>query len=295
MSHYDVVVVGGSYAGLAASLQLARARRKVLIIDSGLRRNRFAEASHGFLGQDGRAPGEIVEEARAQVLRYETVSVHHGRAESARGEKNDFSIWLDNGTAVHAGRLVLAMGVQDILPEIPGLAERWGRHVFHCPYCHGYELNQGRIAVIAVGEVSMHHGLMLPDWGETTLFTNGRFKPDAEQSQALAARGTLVETTAIERIDGEADVVLADGRRLSFDGIFTAPTTVPSSPLADQLGCAFKEGPLGRYVDVSPMMESSINGVFACGDLARMAGSVSIAVGDGAMAGVSAHRSLMFD
>ncbi|WP_137155788.1 NAD(P)/FAD-dependent oxidoreductase [Rhizobium sp. FKL33] len=295
MSHYDVVVVGGSYAGLAASLQLARARRKVLIIDAGLRRNRFAEASHGFLGQDGRAPGQIMEEARAQVLQYPTVSLHQGRAERAHGGKNDFSIWLDDGTAIHGRRLVLAMGVQDILPEIPGLAERWGRRVFHCPYCHGYELNQGKIAVIGVGEISMHHALMLPDWGETTLFTNGSFTPNAEQSEALAARGTLVETIPLQGLEGEADIVLADDRRLSFDGVFTAPTTIPSSPLADQLGCAFKEGPLGRYVDVSPMMESSINGVFACGDLARMAGSVSIAVGDGAMAGVSAHRSLMFD
>ncbi|MDH6266968.1 thioredoxin reductase [Rhizobium sp. SG_E_25_P2] len=295
MSHYDVAVIGGSYAGLAASLQLARARRKVLIIDAGLRRNRFAATSHGFLGQDGRSPGEIVEQARAQVLAYPTVTIHHGRAESARGEKNDFSIWLDDGTAVQARRLVLATGVSDILPEIPGLAERWGRHVFHCPYCHGYELNGGRIAVIAVGEVSMHHALMLPDWGDTTLFTNGRFTPDRQQTEALAARGTHVESTSISALEGEAEIVLADGRRLAFAGVFTAPTTVPSSPLAEQLGCAFKDGPLGRYVDVSPMMESSVNGVFACGDLARMAGSVSIAVGDGAMAGVSTHRSLMFE
>lgn len=295
MSHYDVVVIGGSYAGLAASLQLARARRKVLIVDAGQRRNRFAASSHGFLGQDGRAPGEIVEEARAQVLSYPSVSIHHGRAESARGEKNDFSVWLDDGSAVRARRLALATGVQDILPDIPGLAERWGKRVFHCPYCHGYELNQGKIAVIAVGDVSMHHALMLPDWGDTTLFINGSFTPDAQQIEALAARGTRVETAAITGLEGRADIVLVDGRRLSFDGVFTAPTTVPSSPIADQLGCAFKDGPLGRYVDVSPMMESSVSGVFACGDLARAAGSVSIAVGDGAIAGVATHRSLMFD
>jgi thioredoxin reductase len=295
MSHYDVVVVGGSYAGLAASLQLARARRNVLIVDAGLRRNRFASASHGFLGQDGRAPADIADEARAQVLAYPSVRIHLGMAQSARGEKNDFSVRLDDGSEILARRLVLATGVKDILPEIPGLAERWGRNVFHCPYCHGYELDRGRIAVIAVGEVSMHHALMLPDWGETTLFTNGCFTPDPQQSEALAARGTHVESTSISALEGEAEIVLADGRRLSFAGVFTAPTTVPSSPLAEQLGCGFKDGPLGRYVDVSPMMESSVAGVFACGDVARMAGSVSIAVGDGAMAGVATHRSLMFE
>ncbi|MCV3764815.1 NAD(P)/FAD-dependent oxidoreductase [Rhizobium sp. TRM95796] len=295
MSLYDVVVIGGSYAGLAASLQLARARRNVLIVDAGLRRNRFASTSHGFLGQDGRPPAEIVEEARAQVLAYPNVGIHHGRAESARGEKNEFSVLLDDGSAVQARRLVLATGVKDILPEIPGLAERWGRNVFHCPYCHGYELDCGRIAVIAVGDISMHHALMLPDWGETTLFTNGRFTPDPQQEEALAARGTRVEHALISALEGEADIVLADGRRLSFAGVFTAPTTVPSSPIADQLGCAFKEGPLGRYIDVSPMMESSVAGVFACGDVARMVGSVSFAVGDGAMAGGATHRSLMFE
>jgi thioredoxin reductase len=295
MSHYDAVIIGGSYAGLAAGLQLARARRQVLIVDAGARRNRFAAASHGFLGQDGRAPADIVKDARDQLLAYPTVTIHHGQAESAEGEKDHFSVKLDTGAAVDARRLVLATGVQDILPEIPGLAERWGQRVFHCPYCHGYELDQGKIAVIAVGEVSMHHALMLPDWGDTTLFTNGSFSPDAQQTEALAARGTLVETAAITGLEGEADIVLADGRRLSFDGVFTAPTTVPSSPIADQLGCAFKDGPLGRYLDVSPMMESSVNGVFACGDLARAAGSVSIAVGDGAMAGVATHRSLMFE
>ncbi|MBP2299567.1 NAD(P)/FAD-dependent oxidoreductase [Azospirillum picis] len=291
---WHAIVVGGSYAGLAAALQLARARRSVLVIDEGVRRNRFAHKSHGFLGQDGRPPAEIAAEARRQLMLYRTVTWQAGRAERADAGPGGFSVVDGAGARYDSLRLILATGVQDHLPPIPGLAERWGRSAFHCPYCHGYELNQGRIGVIAVSPLSMHHALMLPDWGATTLLLNGAFEPDAGQSAELARRGVTVEAGTIRSIGGTADLSMDDGRLLSFDGLFVMPRTSAASPLAAQLGCALQEGPLGPYIETDPMQETSVPGVFACGDAARAAGSVTFAVSDGAQAGVALHRSLIF-
>ena len=294
--NHDVIIVGGSYAGISAGLQLARARRKVLVVDAGERRNRFAAQSHGFLGQDGRDPGAIAAEARAQLELYPTVTWIEGRAEGAKRIEGGFAVDLGNASTETARRLVLAAGVSDSLPDIPGLRERWGRSVFHCPYCHGYELNQGRIGVLAVSEHSMHHALMLPDWGTTTLFTNGALVPDAEQLRQLAARGVTVETALVREVNGErADVVLEDGRVVALDGLFTMPSTSLQIPWVEQLGCELEAGPMGDFIRTDAMKQTTVRGVFACGDIARAAGSVALSVGDGAMAGAATHRSLMFE
>jgi len=291
---YDAIIVGGSFAGLAAATQLARARRNILVVDAGLRRNRFAEYSHGFLGQDGRAPGDIIADARAQLLAYPTVEIVDDTATAALATAGGFAVSMAKTGEIAAGRLVLATGVNDMLPAVPGLAERWGRSVFHCPYCHGYEIGKGRIGVLAIGPLSVHQAMLIADWGPTTLLTNGTFEPDVEQARALAARSIDIETQRVTLISGFADVRLADGRLLHFNGLFTASRTSMASPLAEQLGCAFVEGPLGPFIETSGFMQTSVPGVFACGDAARGAGSVSIAVGDGAMAGVGAHQSMVF-
>jgi thioredoxin reductase len=291
---YDVIVVGGSYAGMAAALQIARARRKVMVVDAGLRRNRFAEESHGFLGQDGRPPGQIAEEAKAQLLAYPNVVWTEGRARGVANAENGFEIEMENGHIHSAQRVVLALGVADTLPDVPGLQERWGKSVFHCPYCHGYELGNGSIGVLATGPASMHQAMLIPEWGRTTFFTNDAFAPDEEQLAQLAARGVTVERTPVAAVTGHADLRLADGRIIALAGLFTATSTRPASPLAEELGCALEQGPLGPYVRTDPMKETSVSGVFACGDLARGAGSVSLAVGDGALAGSAVHRSLVF-
>lgn len=293
MTH-DAIIVGGSFAGLSAALQLARARRRIAVIDAGVRRNRFASHSHGFLGQDGRPPGEIVADARAQLAAYPNVDWRQATAVSADGETDGFEVTLEDGEVLRGRRLVLASGVVDGLPDVPGLAERWGAHVFHCPYCHGYELGGGPVGVIASSAVSLHHALMLPDWGPTTLFLNGAFEPDGEQLAALEARGVAIERAAVRRISGEADVELADGRVARMAGIFTLTRTSMASPLAGQLGCRFEAGPTGDFVTTDAMKRTSVAGVFSCGDMARAAGSVTFAVGDGAMAGFAAHQSLMF-
>jgi len=287
----DALIVGGSYAGLSAALQLARARRRIAVVDAGQRRNRFVDASHGFLGQDGRAPGAVVQDAKAQLLAYPNVAWVDGKATSARRLGDGFSVDVADRT-LQASRLVLATGVVDELPPVEGLAERWGRTVFHCPYCHGYELEQGAIGVLASSPLSMHHALMLPDWGTVTFFLNGAFEPDAEQRRALAARGVTVEAAPVARISGAATVELADGRRVELAGLFTATQTRMASPLAEQLGCEFEQGPAGPFLRRT-MMQTTVPGVFACGDAAAAFANVAIAVGDGAMTGAATHRSLI--
>ncbi|OYT90629.1 MAG: thioredoxin reductase [Burkholderiales bacterium PBB3] len=297
MKHIDFVAIGGSYAGLSAALQLARARRQVLVIDAGQRRNRFVdeagETSHGFLTQDGRAPAEIAADAREQLMNYPNVEWMHGTAEDARVASDgrlEFRVGTDT---ISARRLILATGVRDELPPVPGLAERWGRSIFHCPYCHGYEMNAGRIGIIAASPLALHHALMLPDWGSPTLFLNGAYTPSAEDLAAIARRGTQVEPVLIDRIDGHADVVLQDGRTLTMNGLFTQPRTLMSSPIAEQLGCALEDGPMGLFIKVDEGKATSVPNVFACGDAARAAGNVTLAVADGAMAAFGAHRASM--
>lgn len=290
---HDVIIVGGSYAGLSAGLQLARARRKVLVIDAGLRRNRFAATSHGFLGQDGQAPGIIAAEGRSQLMEYPTVTWVQDSVVQAEAEQGGFSVRTQCNGGFQAKRLILATGVVDELPGIDGLQERWGKRVFHCPYCHGYELGQGRIGVLATSPLAMHHALMLPDWGSTTLFTNGVFTPNAEQQAQLDRRGVSVESAAVTRISGErADLELADGRIVQLDGVFTMSRT-RLSPLAEQLGCGRVDGPTGPYLHTDETRQTSVAGVFACGDASLAAGSVALAVAEGVRAGVGAHFSLI--
>ena len=290
---HDVIIVGGSYAGLSAGLQLARARRKVLVIDAGQRRNRFAATAHGFLGQDGQAPDVIAAEGRSQLMEYPSVTWVQDSVLQAATAPGGFRLHTQYNGGFEGRRLILATGVVDELPALEGLAERWGTRVFHCPYCHGYELDEGHIGVLATSPLAMHHALMLPDWGTTTLFTNGVFSPDAEQQAQLDRRGVNVECGAVRRICGErADLELHDGRLFSLDGIFTMSRT-RISPLAAQLGCELADGPTGPYLHTNDMRQTSRPGVFACGDTSLAAGSVALAVAEGVRAGVGAHFSLI--
>lgn len=294
MKTYDVIIVGGSYAGMAAALQLVRAHRSVLVVDAGKRRNRSAAHSHGFLGQDGVDPAEIARIARVQLQAYPTLAWCEDEVVEASGVIDDFAVGTVRSGQFHARRIVLATGVSDALPAIDGLQERWGRSVFHCPYCHGYELQQGAIGVIATSAVSLHQAQLLPEWGQVTFLLNGALELDADNQAALQARGVQVEATPIARIDGAAEVVLVDGRRLPFAGLFTAPVNAPATPLGEALGCVLANTPMGTQLQTDEAKQTTITGVFACGDVARSPHSVSLAVGDGAWAGAQVHRSLVF-
>ncbi|ARE82300.1 thioredoxin reductase [Roseovarius mucosus] len=294
MKMQDVILVGGGYAGMAAALQLLRARRSVLIIDAGMRRNRSASHSYGFLGQDGVDPAELAGIARTQLEAYPTLTWKEGEVASAAGENDAFQVTLTTGERFETRRLLFATGVTDGLPSVPGLAERWGRSVFHCPYCHGYELAQGHIGVIATGPMSVHQAQLLTEWGKVTFLTNALMPLDDETRTDLHRRGATMEETPIDRIEGKAEVFLTDGRRVDFAGLFTAPICSPASAVAETMGCALIETPMGSQLRTSDEKETSICGVFACGDVARAPHSVSLAVADGATAGAQIHRSLVW-
>ena len=298
---HDALIVGGSFAGLSAAMQLARARRKVCVVDAGAPRNGFAAASHGFFGQDGVPPLKMIADAREKLLAYPTVefikaSVVEAGADGAAG----FTVSLSNGERRAAGKLLLAFGVQDGLPDVPGLGERWGESVLHCPYCHGYEFSGRQLGVLYHhGAQPPDHALLIAEWGPTTLFLNGGEAPDAEACARLQARGVTIEPGRIAGLEGEGrsltGVRIDDGRLLPIEALYVAPRTRPASPLAEQLGCAFDDGPLGKVLRVDAMKMTTVPGVYAAGDLAMMFSNATLASADGLSAGVSMHRSMVFD
>lgn len=296
MAH-DVIVVGGSFAGLSAAMQLARARRRVLVIDAGRPRNRFSNAAHGFLGQDGNAPHAIMAEGARQLAAYPTVSFIQGEAVSARQVEGGFAVTLEDGREEGAAKLILAIGIADELAPLPGLMERWGQSVLHCPYCHGYEVGGRELGVLANHPMAPHQALMIPDWGPTTLFTQGVFEPNDEETAHLLARGVTIERTPIVALLGDAPALegvrLADGRTLTLSAMFTQPKTRMASPLAHQLGCAFDEGPVGPVIRVDEIKRTSVPGVYAAGDAASGMHNGTLASAAGVMAAIGAHRSLM--
>ncbi|GGY09079.1 hypothetical protein GCM10007386_44510 [Pseudoduganella dura] len=298
---FDAIVVGGGFAGLAAALQLARARRAVLLVDANQPRNRFSASVHGFLGHDGKPPHQIRAEARQQLARYPTVTFADGAATAAIRSGGGFIVEIEGEGGQHqerALRLVLAGGVRDELPALPGLAERWGRTVIHCPYCHGYEVAGQTLGILGGDAMSAHKAAMIPDWGPAILFTQGGEEPATEQGALLAARGVTIERTPIVALLGSAPgldaVCLADGRMVPLGALFVSPRTQPASPLAGQLGCAFDEGPFGPCVRVDERKETTVPGVFAAGDMATPVHSAMLASAAGMLAGVHAHQSLVF-
>ncbi|VXA58050.1 NAD(P)/FAD-dependent oxidoreductase [Acinetobacter proteolyticus] len=290
---YDVAIIGGSYAGLSAAMPLARARRKVVVIDAGLRRNRFAVHSHGFLTQDGSKASEIVQIAKQQLLAYQTVDWEDGRVKCVEKVEGGFAICIDATRSITAKRLIIAAGITDQLPEIPGLAERWGKSIFHCPYCHGYELNQGKIGIIASSAHAAHMAMMLPDWGDTTLFLND-YPVEEELLDQLTTRGVGVEKRLIQEIIGHSDVLLADGSVVQLEGIFATTQCSIAQDWIFKLGCEIERNAMGEAIKTNAMKETTVAGIFACGDVARLGSSVPLAVGDSTMAGAAAHRSLIF-
>ncbi|MDR3101579.1 MAG: NAD(P)/FAD-dependent oxidoreductase [Paraburkholderia sp.] len=295
---YDVVVVGGSFAGLSAAMQLARARRRVLIVDSSKPRNRFAAHSHGFFGQDGKSPAQILTQAKTQLAAYPTVQFIEGEACAAAPLDGRFLVTLRDGSRFAAGRLILASGVRDELPSLPGLDERWGLTVLHCPYCHGYEVAGRALGVLATHPLSLHQAMLIPDWGPTTWFTQGLVEPTPEDLAALDARGVRIERASVVEVLGDAPAMtglrLADGRIVEIDALFVSTRTHMASDLASQLGCAFDEGPLGPVIRVDEWKQTSVPGVFAAGDASSLMSNATFASASGVAAGVGAHRSLIF-
>lgn len=299
MPPFDAIIIGGSFAGLSAALQLARARRPVLVIDAGRPRNRFAAASHGFFTQDGSNPLAMIASAREQLLRYPSARLIEGEASSVTGSDGAFAVTTTAGDTAEARKLVLAYGVSDRLPNVPGLAERWGKSVLHCPYCHGFEFAGRRLAVLQTHPMASHQALLVSDWGPLTLLLNGAAVPDAETSARLAARGVAIEPAIVTGLRGEGEaldvVLLADGRALPVDALYVGPDPHHNSDFAERLGCAMDETPLGPVIRTDERKRTTVAGVFAAGDIARAPHNATWASADGVAAGVFLHQSLVFE
>jgi thioredoxin reductase len=298
---YDALVVGGSFAGLSAAMQLARARKNVCVVDAGAPRNRFAAAAHGFFGQDGVPPLKMIADARAKLLAYPNVTFIEGRVASAQADgANGFVASLDGDRQLSAGKLLLAFGVQDGFPDgIAGVRERWGTSVLHCPYCHGYEFSGRRLGVLVEAPHPPEHAMLIAEWGPTTLFLNGNNTVDDEVRGKLKARGVTIEPGRIAALEGPAKdlsgVRLEDGRIVPLEALFMVPRTRPASPLAEQLGCAFDEGHAGPVIRIDAMKMTTVPGVFAAGDAAMQMHNATLASAEGVMAGVSLHRAMLLD
>lgn len=295
---HDAIIIGGSFAGLSAATYVARARRSVCIIDAGRPRNRFAARSHGFFTQDGAAPGAMLATARAQVAAYPTVSFVTGAAVDAARTSDGFAVALATGGTITASRLVLAFGLSDDLPDLPGLRDRWGHSVIHCPYCHGYEFSGRRLGVLSTSPMSTHQAMLIAEWGAATLYLNGGAMPDDETLAALQRRGVAIEPAPVRALHGDgpalAALELADGRLCAVDALYLAPRSRLNSDIADRLGCETDEGPGYRMIRTDGWQATTVSGVFAAGDITRGAHSATWASADGVTAGVALHRSLVF-
>lgn len=298
-SRYDVIIIGGSFAGLSAAMQVARSRRSVLIIDAGEPRNRFVTAAHGFIGQDGQPPKEILAKFKHELDAYKTVSFLAGTVIQAEGRQDTFTVITDTQEKFQGRRLILAFGLVDLLPEIPGLAQYWGKSVFHCPYCNAYEVAGQRFGVLATQSESLHQAIVLLEWSpEITLFTNNSLQLNDAERQELVELGIIIEAAPVKQLNGSSNALqsiqLKDDRIIEIDTIFTLSDTTPGSPVAEQLKCDIEAGSFGPIIKVDPVTkETTTPGVFAAGDITRSFHKVSLAVADGNLAGVFSHKSLV--
>lgn len=295
---HDAIIIGGSFAGLSAAMYIARARRSVCIVDAGAPRNRFAAHSHGFLTHDGSEPAAILARARAQVAAYPTAAFVDGQAVGAAQVPDGFTVRLKNGDTLESRRLVLAFGVSDELPPIPGLQQRWGRSVLHCPYCHGYEFSGQRLGVLSVSPASVHQAMLIAEWGPTAFYLNGGPLPDETVLAELKRRRIEIEPARVTRLLGDGErlsaVELADGRTPDLDALYLGPPTRLNSEIAQQLGCELIEGRFGQIVRTDEVRMTTVPGVYAAGDIVRDAHNVTWASADGVTAGTAVHRSLVF-
>ena len=292
-----VLVIGGSFAGLTAALQLVRTGRNVTVLDTRLPRNRFAHAAQGLLGFDGVNPWDIRQKGEANLLAYPTASIVEAEAVSASVIAGGFAVTDAAGAERQAQRLILAYGQTDVMVDLPGFADCWGKTVVPCPYCHGYEVANQRLGLLYSTAMSLHGASLIRDWSDRmTLFTDGNDIPDAERHK-LAERGVaLVETpvASLAHDQGKLSaVVLADGTSVELDTLFAHPKSAPSSDLHQTLGIETLDGPVGPYLKIDERYETSVKGVYAAGDSSNPMASLNLAFASGAMAGVMCHQSML--
>jgi thioredoxin reductase len=295
---YDVVVIGGGPAGLNGALMLARSRRTVLVIDAGEPRNGPAEGVHGLLGHDGIPPGELVELGRSEVQRYGATLIS---AEVSGVQRNEtaFIVELANGRSVQARRLLVTTGLVDELPDLPGLQARWGRDVLHCPYCHGWEVRDRAIGVLASGPNSIHQALLFRQLSDDIVYFSHTMPPDDDQAEQLAARGVRVidgEVASLEIVDdGLAAVKLRDGQVVERDALVVSTRMVARAAFLAQLGLKATEHPsgLGEHIEVDSTGLTEVPGVWAAGNVTDLAAQVGMSAAAGAWAAIRINSDLV--
>lgn len=293
---WDCIIVGGGAAGLSAALALGRARRRVLLVDAGNQSNLAAHGIGGLLGSDGRPPAELYAAGRAELAAYPTVEVRSG--EVVRGERG-FVLELGDGTREQARTVLLATGMEYRPPNLPGLEKLWGTSVFHCPFCHGWEMRDAPLAVVARGERAVHSALLLRGWTEDlVVLTDGDGGLDDIQIKQLDAAGITVDDRSIAQFvaqDGELTAVeFKDGTRLARRGALVATTLHQRSPLAAQLGAVAAPGPVAAdALVVDAFGRTSVPGLFAAGDLGAQMPQVAAAIATGSQAGAAVVQHLL--
>ncbi|MDN3241799.1 NAD(P)/FAD-dependent oxidoreductase [Glycomyces tritici] len=298
---YDAVVIGGGAAGLNGALMLARARRSVAVIDAGEPRNAPAEGIHGLLGREGMPPSELLAIGRGEVRQYGG-HVVDGSVTGAKASAEGFTVALADGREVQARKLLVTTGLADRLPDIPGLAEHWGTGVVHCPYCHGWEVRDQPIGIVATGPMSMHGALLFRQWtDDLVVFTNDRLALPAEEAEKLQARGTRIVDGAIERIESEdgriTGVRLASGEFVARTVLATASRMEARAGFLQDLGLGVVEHPsgAGEHVPADPFGRTDVPGVWVAGNVTDLMAQVGAAAAAGAMAGAQINAELVGD
>ncbi len=304
MDSYDVVVVGGGAAGLSGALTLARARRSVLVVDDGTPRNAPSDGVHNYLGSEGIPPGELMAQGRREVAGYGGTVTDDRVVAAARGE-DGFTVALADGTSVGARRLLVTTGLVDELPAVEGLAQRWGREVLHCPYCHGWEVRDRAVAVLGTGPFSVHQAQLFRQWSaDVTLFLHTAPPPDDEARRALHVRGITVvegEVAALEVTDdGLPGLRMRSGETLACDAVVVAPRFVARSEVLVSLGLEAVDQEMGghvfgRAVPAGPSGETTVPGVFVAGNVTDVRAGVINAAAAGFAVAAAVNADLVDD
>ena len=291
---FEVIIVGGSYAGLSAAMALGRSLRNVLIIDGGLPCNRQTPHAHNFITHDGAKPSEISKKAKAQVLNYNTVKFLKDFTIDAKRINKGFLVVTQSAKEFTAKKLIFATGVKDIMPDIKGFSDAWGVSVIHCPYCHGYEFKREKTGIMANGERAIHLASLVNNLTkDLTILTSGKADFNAEQLMKLKKHKIKIIESKVSQIEHDhgyiKNVVFENGQKIPFVGVYAAIPFKQHSEIPMSLGCELTDS---EHIKVDVFQKTSIEGVFACGDNATMMRSISNAVHTGNMAGVIVNMEL---
>lgn len=294
---FDVIIIGGSYSGMAAAMALGRSLKQVLIIDSGLPCNRQTPHSHNFLTHDGKKPADIAREARLQLEQYPGIQWLTAKATDGQQTDQGFSIRTDKGNTYHAGKLIFATGVTDIMPPLTGFADCWGISVLHCPYCHGYEVRHQPTGILGNGDYAYEFAALLLNWTTTlTIYTNGASTLSREQVQQLTQHGVAIVETPVARMhhkNGHLQALeLADGTTVPLTVVYTRPAFTQHCSIPETLGCALTDD---GYIKTDPMQQTTVPGVYACGDNVTRLRTVANAVAMGTTAGMMLNREMAME